>query len=348
MAKSGIQMGERRAQGIVQMNPGGYGFVQRFDGEDSVFIPPTRLSTALDGDQVEITFWPSEKGFEGRIVEILERQRTRIVGVLEKTGRRAWRLSPEDPRILRDVEVTGGPAAGVVGELVVGEIVSYPEKRRDAIWVTVERSLGEPERLETQVAKILVEAGIDETFPEDVIGPKSAERIGYFLVRRSAEDTKELARAILAAVEGLGSCSVCGHVSETDPCPICADETREPGTVCVVESSRDLEALEATGEYRGRYHVLGGRVAPAEGVGLEDLNLSRLMDRLEHEGIEEVVIATNPTFEGEATAAMLARVLGEREVKVTRIARGIPSGGEIVHMNAAVLGDALRGRASFD
>lgn len=169
MAKSGIQMGERRAQGIVQMNPGGYGFVQRFDGEDSVFIPPTRLSSALDGDQVEITFWPSEKGFEGRIVEILERQRTRIVGVLEKAGRRAWRLSPEDPRILRDVEVTGGPAAGVVGELVVGEIVSYPEKRRDTIWVTVERSLGEPELLETQVAKILVEAGIDETFPEDVI-----------------------------------------------------------------------------------------------------------------------------------------------------------------------------------
>ncbi len=180
------------------------------------------------------------------------------------------------------------------------------------------------------------------------IGPKSAERIGYFLVRRTPEETRELANAILAAVDGLGSCSVCGHVAESDPCPICADTTRNATVVCVVESSRDLEALEATGEFRGRFHVLGGRVAPSEGIGLDDLNVSSLMDRLAHEGIEEVVIATNPTFEGEATAAMLARALEKCEVKITRIARGIPSGGEIVHMNAAVLGDALRGRSSFN
>lgn len=180
------------------------------------------------------------------------------------------------------------------------------------------------------------------------IGPKSAERIGYYLVRRTPEETRELANAILAAVDGLGSCSVCGHVAESDPCPICADATRVSTVLCVVESSRDLEALDATGEFRGRFHVLGGRVAPSEGVGLQDLNVSSLIDRLKHEGIEEVVIATNPTFEGEATAAMLASVLGEQKVKVTRIARGIPSGGEIVHMNAAVLGDALRGRSSFD
>jgi len=180
------------------------------------------------------------------------------------------------------------------------------------------------------------------------IGPKSAERIGYFIVRRSREETRALADAILRAVDGLSSCSRCGHVAESDPCPICADETRDARLVCVVESSRDLEALEATGEFRGKYHVLGGRVAPSEGVGLEDLNLASLLERIGTDGVAEIVIATNPTFEGEATAAMLARVLAERDVKVTRIARGIPSGGEIVHMNAAVIGDALRGRASFE
>ena len=141
------------------------------------------------------------------------------------------------------------------------------------------------------------------------IGPKSAERIGYFLVRRTPEETRDLAKAILAAVDGLGSCSVCGHVAESDPCSICADATRISTVVCVVESSRDLEALEATGEFRGRFHVLGGRVAPSEGVGLDDLNVSSLMDRLTHEGIEEVVIATNPTFEGEATAGVGLRAL---------------------------------------
>ena len=180
------------------------------------------------------------------------------------------------------------------------------------------------------------------------IGPKSAERIGYHIVRQPAQDARVLADAILGAIEGLKSCGVCGHVSESDPCPICADETRDATVLCVVESSRDLEALEATGEFHGRYHVLGGHVAPAEGVGLEDLNLTALLDRVANGEVREVVLATNPTFDGEATASMLARVLGERDITVTRIARGIPSGGEIVHMNAAVLGDALRGRASFE
>ena len=113
-------------------------------------------------------------------------------------------------------------------------------------------------------------------------------------------------------------------------------------------SSADLEALEATAEFRGRYHVLGGHVAPAEGVGLEDLNLVALWKRLEDGAVTEVVLATNPTFDGEATASMLARLLAQRSIRATRIARGIPSGGEIVHMNSAVLGDALRGRAQFE
>lgn len=180
------------------------------------------------------------------------------------------------------------------------------------------------------------------------IGPKSAERIAYHIVRRPAEEARDLAAALTHVVESLKPCSVCSHVAETDPCPICADPERDATCICVVETSRDLEALEATGEYHGRYHILGGRVAPSEGIALEDLNVSTLLDRIERDAVQELVIATNPTFEGEATAAMLKRELEPSDVRVTRIARGIPSGGEIVHMNAAVLGDALRGRAAFD
>ncbi|MHC4959359.1 MAG: recombination mediator RecR [Planctomycetota bacterium] len=180
------------------------------------------------------------------------------------------------------------------------------------------------------------------------IGPKSAERIAHYLVRRPQDEARALAGAMVEAVECLRPCSICSHVAETNPCPICEDATRDDAVVCVVETSRDLEALEATGEYHGRYHVLGGHVAPAEGVSLEDLNLSPLLDRAATDTVNEVLLATNPTFEGEATAAMLKRALAKSGVKTTRIARGIPSGGEIVHMNAAVLGEALRGRADFE
>ena len=180
------------------------------------------------------------------------------------------------------------------------------------------------------------------------IGPKSAERLAHYIIRRPEAEARALADAIVKAVEGLSPCSICSHVAESDPCPICADETRDASVLCVVESSRDLEALEATGEYRGRYHILGGHVSPAEGVALEDLNLSPLIDRASSDSVKEILIATNPTFEGEATAAMLNRALADCGVKTTRIARGIPSGGEIVHMNAAVLGEALRGRSAFE
>ncbi len=180
------------------------------------------------------------------------------------------------------------------------------------------------------------------------IGPKSAERIAFWMARRPKEDVKAIADAILETVATLETCTLCGHVAESDPCSYCADTTRDAATICVVETSRDLEALEQTGEFHGRYHVLGGHVAPVEGVALEDLNLSTLMDRVASGDIREVLIATNPTFEGEATASMLKREIGAHDVTITRIARGIPSGGEIVHMNAAVLGEALRSRSNFD
>jgi len=178
------------------------------------------------------------------------------------------------------------------------------------------------------------------------IGPKSAERIAHYLVRRPPSESRGLAEALLRAAESLRPCGVCSHIAETDPCPICADPARDASLLCVVETSRDLEALESSGEFRGRYHVLGGHVSPAEGVGLEDLNTATLLDRASA-GVREVVLATNPTFEGEATAAMLSRELKPRGVRVTRIARGIPSGGEIVHMNGAVLAEALRGRSDL-
>ncbi|MEE8104846.1 MAG: recombination mediator RecR [Planctomycetota bacterium] len=180
------------------------------------------------------------------------------------------------------------------------------------------------------------------------IGPKSAERLAYFLVRRPKEEAIALARAITQALDTLRPCSVCGHIAEEDPCSICADGTRDRECICVVESSRELEALEAVGEFHGVYHVLGGRVSPSEGVALNDLNLAPLLETIASKDVREVVLAMNPTFEGEATATMLARELASAPVKVTRIARGIPSGAEIVHMNAAVLGDALRGRSASD
>jgi len=180
------------------------------------------------------------------------------------------------------------------------------------------------------------------------IGPKSAERIAYHLVRRPAEELIAFADALRDASTKLVPCGLCGHVDESDPCSICSDPGRDDALLCVVETSRDLEALEATGEFRGRYHVLGGRVVPSEGVGLSDLNLATLLGRVHDGGVEEVVLATNPTFEGEATAALLRRELEDSGLRITRIARGIPSGSEIVHMNAAVLGDALRGRGAVD
>ena len=180
------------------------------------------------------------------------------------------------------------------------------------------------------------------------IGPKSAERIAFWMARRPPDDVRAIADAILETVTTLKTCSICGHVSESDPCPYCADATRDASTVCVVETSRDLEALEQTGEYHGRYHVLGGHVAPVEGVALEDLNFSQLVDRVSSGEVKEVLLATNPTFEGEATATMMRRELAKFDLSITRIARGIPSGGEIVHMNAAVLGEALRSRSKFD
>jgi ribonuclease R len=156
------------------MNPAGYGFVQRAESQDAVFVPPPRLHGALDGDEVDVELWPSARGFEGRIVAVVERQRTRLVGVLEQPARARLSFRPEDPRIVHECEVVDGAPAGMFGQLVVARIVDYPQKSRDPVRVAVERSLGDPGRLDAQVARILAEAGIDEEFPDDVIDEAAA------------------------------------------------------------------------------------------------------------------------------------------------------------------------------
>src|SRR5690606_2803811 len=139
-------------------------------------------------------------------------------------------------------------------------------------------------------------------------------------------------------------CSICGHVSESDPCPICTDPQRDHGQILVVEQPSDVASLEQTGLYKGVYHVLMGRLAPLEGVGPGDLNIDRLLQRVASGGVREVILATNPTLEGDGTALYLAQQLGQRGVKVSRLARGLPTGSSLGTVSKAVLVDALQGR----
>ena len=184
------------------------------------------------------------------------------------------------------------------------------------------------------------------------IGKRSAERIAFHLLRQPEAETLGLADAVRAFRENLKVCSVTGHVSESDPCAIVTDPTRDHGTVLVVEQPSDVIALEQTGSYRGSYHVLMGRLAPLESMGPGDLNIQKLLDRvdagLRGDGprITEVILGTNPTLEGDGTALYLAEALQEREVKVTRLARGLPTGASLQTVSKAVLSDAVQGRVS--
>lgn len=173
------------------------------------------------------------------------------------------------------------------------------------------------------------------------VGPKTAGRLAFYLLQHSAE-ALELSEAITAALQNIKQCTVCGNYTETDPCKICSGERRDKSLLCVVEQPRDVVALEKTGEYRGLYHVLHGVLSPMEGIGPEQLNLSGLFQRLE--GISEVVLAVNPSVEGEATALYLARLLKPLGVKVTRIAHGLPVGGDLEYADEVTIARALEGR----
>ncbi len=177
------------------------------------------------------------------------------------------------------------------------------------------------------------------------IGPKSAQRVAFHLLKAPAEDAHRLATAILEAKERVSFCERCFNLSEGgDECAICRDPRREVRLVCVVEDSQDIVAIERTQEFRGRYHVLQGAFSPIDGVGVDQLRVKELMTRVAGEDIEEVIVATNPNLEGEATAALLAKYLKPMGVRVTRIASGLPVGGDLEYADELTLSRALEGR----
>jgi recombination protein RecR len=185
---------------------------------------------------------------------------------------------------------------------------------------------------------------IDELGRLPGIGPKSAQRIAFHLLKLEKADALRLARAISEAKERVAFCSRCFNIAEGDLCGICADPRREDGVLCVVEEPRDVVAVEKTEQYRGRYHVLQGALSPIDGVGPEQLRVRELVERVRAESIEEIILCTNPNIEGETTALYLARLLRDTGIRITRIASGLPVGGDLEYADEMTLGRALEGR----
>lgn len=178
------------------------------------------------------------------------------------------------------------------------------------------------------------------------IGNKSAERLAFHVVTKmTPEQANQFAIALQAAKQNLHNCTQCGHITDVDPCSICTDTSRDETILCIVEDSKDVIAMEKMREFRGRYHVLHGTISPLDGIGPEDLNLRTLIERLKtHEAITEVVLATNPTMEGEATAQYIRRLLEGTTITVSRIAHGLPVGGDLEYVDEVTLLKALEGR----
>ena len=193
-----------------------------------------------------------------------------------------------------------------------------------------------------------VQLVIDELGRLPGIGPKSAQRLAFHLMKVSVEDTSRLTVAIDEMKAKVRFCDRCFNLAEGDLCVVCTDDRRDASVLCVVEDPRDIVAVERTGEFRGRYHVLGGAISPIEGIGPDQLRVRELLARLEPEGVEEVILATNPNIEGEATAMYLARLLAPLGMDVTRIASGLPVGGDLEYADELTLGRALEGRRRLD
>jgi recombination protein RecR len=185
---------------------------------------------------------------------------------------------------------------------------------------------------------------IDELGRLPGVGPKSAQRIAFHLLKLPSVDALRLANAIAIVKERVSFCLTCFNISEGEACGICTDTRRESSIVCVVEEPRDIVAVEKTGEFRGRYHVLQGAISPIEGIGPDQLKVKELLARLEPEGITEVILCTNPNIEGEATAMYISRLLKPLGLTVTRIASGLPVGGDLEYADELTLGRALEGR----
>jgi recombination protein RecR len=180
------------------------------------------------------------------------------------------------------------------------------------------------------------------------VGPKGAQRIAFYLLSADPVDVRRLAAVLLEVIEKVKFCRVCGNVAEDDECRICKDARRDLSVICVVEEPKDVAAIEKIREFRGRYHVLGGAISPIDGIGPEDLRIRELMARLADGEVTEIILATDPNLEGEATATYLARMIKPLGVRVTRPASGLPVGGELEYADEVTLGRAFEGRRLLD
>ncbi len=190
----------------------------------------------------------------------------------------------------------------------------------------------------------VVQELIDELGRLPGVGPKSAQRIAFYLLQTDDDQAKKLAEVLLEVKERVRFCDICGNVSEEEKCNICRDARRNQTLICVVEESKDVQAIERTREFRGLYHVLGGAISPIEGIGPDQLRIKELLGRLSNPEIKEVIIATDPNMEGEATATYLSRMLSSLEITVTRLASGLPVGGDLEYADEVTLGRAFAGR----
>jgi recombination protein RecR len=189
---------------------------------------------------------------------------------------------------------------------------------------------------------------IDELGRLPGVGPKSAQRIAFHIIQSDRVDVTRLAEVLKTVKERVKFCAICGNISEEELCKICRDPRRDKTSICVVEESKDVLAIEKTREFKGTYHVLGGAISPIDGVGPESLRIKELMTRLAETTISEVIIATDPNLEGEATATYLTRLIKPLGVKVSRLASGLPVGGDLEYADEITLGRAFEGRRSYD
>jgi recombination protein RecR len=189
---------------------------------------------------------------------------------------------------------------------------------------------------------------IDELGQLPGVGPKSAQRIAFHLLAADPADVRRLVHALTEVQSKVRFCRTCGNVSEQDECRVCRDPRRDLSVICVVEESKDVVAIEKTREFRGRYHVLGGAISPIEGVGPDDLRVRELMARLQDGTVSELILATDPNLEGEATATYLARLFGPMGLRITRLASGLPVGGDLEYADEVTLGRAFQGRRQVD
>jgi len=190
----------------------------------------------------------------------------------------------------------------------------------------------------------IVQELIDELGRLPGIGPKSAQRIAFHILQTESFDVGRLAEILLEVKQKVRFCDRCGNVTESELCAICRDPRRSPSTICVVEEAKDVVAIERTREFRGLYHVLGGAISPIDGVGPDDLRIRQLLERLKDGTVTEVIIATDPNLEGEATATYLARLLVQPNLRVSRLASGLPVGGDLEYADEVTLGRAFEGR----